>query len=884
MKRRNSPVTLVLAPLLYGVAWLCVAILPVQAVPEGGHVVAGEIEIARGSQQRLDIVQRSARGAIDWQSFNIGAGEHVNFAQPSAEAVTLNRVMGGDPSAIFGRLTSNGRVFLVNPNGVLFGATAQVDVGGLLATTAGLSNEDFLADRLVFDRSGSRSASIVNQGRISTAAGGLVALVAPGVENSGAINARLGRVTLAAGDTFTLDLYGDQLVTLAVSDAKLEEIAGAGGGAGRGPSGSFVRNSGVIAADGGRVWLTTNAAREVVDGVVNLSGSIRARSLENRNGEIVLVGQRVEVAAGAVLDVSAAEARGEGGSILIRSETDTQFAGRATAGGGALGGDGGLIEISGNNRLTFRGDASATAPHGRPGTVLFDPPDLRIGVGLDVEPDAISRMLQAGTSVTQAATNDLFVNGRIDGRGGVAGAKLTLNAGRNVELNDDILTNAGAVEVTAAAGKITMGAGSATTMSGGLGAAILTGGGKVTFNAAGDISIENLVTTGGVAATSTGGNVILNQKLVSNGPVDLSGKEVVLKHSIFTSNQTISLGRSDGLVRLNPANDETNLDANGKAPFGKNALDQTDLRKGSGLIQEGSGKAATSSVDVFLESRQITLNTGANGANIVFRGKVTIADDLVSRNVYFLNGENSPFASPISKEPHQPSVALSLAANNGEVAFQNGIGVRRTGDDEILKSVDLVVRSASKVSFSGETVLSSLQKPSSLSVSGTLSFKNIIFIEGAEGEGTPPTASQAVSPSAATAGVGGVVIHIPPQPVVPTVPNSSTTTQPVVSSGSSNLNVENTPPTNIAGVVDLGANGPPPAEAGPTSDVLVIGGGRGVGRKADLGKNPAATGPAPEVFAVAEIDFNLDGGAAASPRDGSGRDQSEEEKKRKTPR
>lgn len=117
----------------------------VQAAPEGGQIVAGSANIVQSQVNRLDVVQQSERAAINWQSFGIGASEHVSFQQPSPQSATLNRVTGPDLSSIQGRLTANGNVFLVNPNGILFGNNAKIDVGGLVASTANARSDRTLA-------------------------------------------------------------------------------------------------------------------------------------------------------------------------------------------------------------------------------------------------------------------------------------------------------------------------------------------------------------------------------------------------------------------------------------------------------------------------------------------------------------------------------------------------------------------------------------------------------------------------------------------------------------------------------------------------------------------------------------------------------------------
>src|SRR5207248_534660 len=192
---------------------------------------------------------------------------------------------GRGPSGIPGTLTGKGRVFPIHPEGNLFGPSSAVNTAGCLATTNDIRNRDFMAGRYNFNIPGRPDASIVNQGRITATSGGFAALVAPGVRNSGTITATLGTVALASGNSFTLDLYGDKLITLAVSDhiaSKVVDVA-----TGR-PLKSLVTNEGKIRANGGRVELSAAAARVVVDSVINTSGVIKANSIGRRNGMIVL--------------------------------------------------------------------------------------------------------------------------------------------------------------------------------------------------------------------------------------------------------------------------------------------------------------------------------------------------------------------------------------------------------------------------------------------------------------------------------------------------------------------------------------------------------------------------------------------------------------------
>jgi len=169
------------------------------ALPAGGVVSAGDAAISSGAGSTT-ITQSTSNAAINWQSFDIGQTESVRFVQPDSNSVALNRVLGADPSSIQGSLTANGQVFLLNPNGILFGQGAQVNVGGLVASTLGITDSDFMAGRYQLTSGG--NGTVLNQGSIN-ADGGYVALLGANVSNEGIISARLGTVALAAGSGVT---------------------------------------------------------------------------------------------------------------------------------------------------------------------------------------------------------------------------------------------------------------------------------------------------------------------------------------------------------------------------------------------------------------------------------------------------------------------------------------------------------------------------------------------------------------------------------------------------------------------------------------------------------------------------------------------------------
>jgi len=285
--------------------------------PTGGVVVGGGATIVQ-ADGNLVIRQSTGNVAINWQSFNIGSGQSVTFVQPGSSSVALNRVLGADPSLILGRLSSNGVVFLLNPNGILFGAGASVSVGGLVASTMSISDADFMAGRHAFTDAG--PGSIVNQGDISARDGGFVALMGRSVSNQGVISARLGNVVLAGADAVTLDVIGDGLLNVSVPQGAVNAL---------------VQNGGLIRADGGRVLMTAQAAGDLLGTVVNNTGVIQARTIDNRNGTILLLGdmRTGTVNVGGLLDASAAN--GRHGRIIETSAAPINLP-TGTARGGSL--------------------------------------------------------------------------------------------------------------------------------------------------------------------------------------------------------------------------------------------------------------------------------------------------------------------------------------------------------------------------------------------------------------------------------------------------------------------------------------------------------------------------------------------------------------------
>ncbi|AHB88570.1 hemagglutinin family protein, partial [Thermosynechococcus sp. NK55a] len=325
----------------------------VKALPQSPSVMHGQVFFGQSTPHQLHILQGSDKAIINWESFSIGTSEGVFFVQPSATAAALNRVTGLTPSSIAGQLSANGRIFLINPNGIAFLPTAQVDVAGLVASTLNIQDSDFMRGILRFEQMpGKPPASVINQGLITAKEAGFAALVAPAVQNSGIISARLGKVVLASGTTVSLDFYGDGLLSVTVDPKMAGQITDIYGN----KLSSLIDNQGNITAPGGIVTLSAQAAGQVVNTVINTGGIIEAKYAENRNGVIILSGgSKGTVAVSGTLDVSGER----GGKVEITGENVGLF---GTAKVDASGEKAGGLIFVGGDYLGGRADKQRVNP------------------------------------------------------------------------------------------------------------------------------------------------------------------------------------------------------------------------------------------------------------------------------------------------------------------------------------------------------------------------------------------------------------------------------------------------------------------------------------------------------------------------------------------
>lgn len=428
------------------------------ANPTGGVVVDGAATISSAGSV-MNVAQSTNRAIINWQGFSIGAGETVNFLQPTALSVTLNRVVGNEQSVISGALNANGRVFLVNSAGILFGKDAQVNVGGLVASTLDISNSNFMAGNYVF--SGSSTASVVNQGAIKASEGGYVALLGKTVSNEGAIKAKLGTVALASGEQMTLNFEGDSLLDVTIDKGTYEAL---------------VENKGLIEANAGQVVLTAKAADDLLSAQVNNSGIIMARTLADLTGG--------SSSSSGTVKVGKIKLLASGGTVNLSGKLDASA---------RKGGDGGTIETSGN-KVTVADSAVVTtaSTSGATGSWIIDPDGFTIGVGGDITGAALTSQL-ASNNVTILSTSGKGADGNIYVNDAVSwsGNKLTLTATNNVFI-DAVMTATGTASFVANYGSGFNADGSPKGLFTLMGTAsgTYTYAGKINFSGAGTVTLN----------------------------------------------------------------------------------------------------------------------------------------------------------------------------------------------------------------------------------------------------------------------------------------------------------------------------------------------------------------------------------------------------------
>ncbi|WGE31077.1 ESPR-type extended signal peptide-containing protein (plasmid) [Edwardsiella tarda] len=613
------------------------------SLPTGGQVVAGQGQIQDVNHNQLSIQQSSQNMVVNWDSFDIARDHTVQFYQPNSSAVALNRVIGGHESQIMGNLNANGQVFLVNPNGVLFGKDARVNTAGLLATTADIPDAAFMKQHYRFTDTGKAGAQVINQGNLTTTPGGYIVLAGRQVDNQGTLHAPDGRVALLAGETVTLQLDSRGLTAVDVNG----EVVNA-----------LVQNRGLISAADGRVYLTARGRSQLLKTVINNQGVIEARGLHRQGGDIVLDGgeqgvvrqagtlsthsehgrggkvviqgqdillartgrteatgetgggevyigggwqgkspkirhaDKVVMQQGAQIDVSAGHV-GDGGTAVLWSDNYTDFQGDIQARGGRLAGRGGRVETSSHGNLQALGQVDVHAARGQQGDWLLDPLDVEVVD--NTNSNSSSNANEITDTHTDGSENHIFAPGSTH-HSKVLNTSLegALTSGANVT----ILTNATSSE-NSAAGNITVNATINKTTSG-----------NATLNLIAD------------------GNISINKNITSsNGSLNLN-----LQAGKTSPNANITVGDGSNQVTLTTNGGYVNItSANTSHSVNILVNNQTNITTNGGDFIVGSNKSEIQKAKgnlTFKLNGSASVNTthsGSNGDASLNQGNVTIS-------------------------------------------------------------------------------------------------------------------------------------------------------------------------------------------------------------------------------------------------------------------
>ncbi len=550
------------------------------AGPEGAKVSSGSAEIRQRGNRT--VIRVSDRAVIDYSSFDIGRGERVRFIQPGADSRVLNRIQSARPTTIEGSLKANGRVYIVNPNGVLFTGSSVIDVPHLFAAAGNISNSDFLGGH---DHFTGITGDVINQGVIradtatligqhvantgvifSDSPGGVVAMVSgsdvtltprggnmsvtvavpaggeasaindgrAAVENSGQIDVRKGSSLMIAGDIYALAIKNTGRV-------KANDITLRGGEGRVELSGRLDASNRSIGGRGGDVTVTggdivvrnaqIDASGSRSGGRVRIGGDVRGAG-ELANATTTTVDAETSIRADAVQ-------RGDGGSIVVFADDHAEFSGEATARGGRAGGDGGFIETSGKNTLDIAGarvDAGGTrsaSSGGKNGQWLLDPTDIVIDTAAAT---AIVSSLDSGTDVTVETgstgsdVGNITVDAAITKTAG-GEATLTLRAANDVVVNQAVTSTTGELHVNLLANNS-------------------AGGNTDADSTLGSVTINNDgMTTDGRVGTNGGDFAAEGVNMVLTGSSTIAGAAVSLRANSSTD-QSIGIGAGAGTFNV----------------------------------------------------------------------------------------------------------------------------------------------------------------------------------------------------------------------------------------------------------------------------------------------------------------------------------------------
>ncbi|MBI1364272.1 MAG: filamentous hemagglutinin N-terminal domain-containing protein [Proteobacteria bacterium] len=640
--------------LLTGVVLACLNTPPTWALPQNGQIVGGAGSI-QNTGTELTVQQNTDRLAIDWDSFNIANGEAVRFQQPSAASIAVNRVANNQASLIDGLLQANGNLVIINRSGMVFGPHAVVDAAGLIATTSNLDTAAFMAGGpLNFHTPGLPDAKIVNNGTLTVQDAGLVGLVAPTVENNGVIQARLGKVALASGDVYTIDMAGDGLLDIALSDDVTAQK---------------ITQTGTVTAAGGTINVTAASGRNVVDSLLQLDGAMTVSAADRQAGTIRIQasggGQTAQIggelhadstnADGGIIRIRAdgihilqaskisanATTSGNGGEVIVYADGNTVLDGEIEAKGGSQSGDGGFVEVSGARHLVFNGRVNTDAPAGTDGSVLLDPGEIvvcQFGASANAACNPAGAPELTGPTYDSGANAVSYVN---IGASGTAGSLLdTLINSSNVTVRSNTagagsgdITITDAIDTTGVNRTLTFQARGQLIVNAPIQARTLV------LEALGDIVIN-------AALTNTGGTGNLTLRPLSNattvgvaggaGTFDLSTADLA---NITTGWTNLIIGRTTATAAMNINAYSWNVPVQFVTQTGALNIDGTQTMNGNNLLLQTRNLNINAAI-TSNGSGNLTIQSDNNAITTGFGDAAGGTLNLTNAELDFIDGQN----------------------------------------------------------------------------------------------------------------------------------------------------------------------------------------------------------------------------------------------------
>ncbi len=588
------------------------------ALPSGQQVVNGNATF--NTKGNSLTITNTPNTIINWQNFSIFSNEAVLFSQQNSSSSVLNRITGQNPSYILGLLQSNGRVLLVNPNGIFFGQGARINVNGLIASTLNISNQDFLAGHYNF-AAGSTAGPIQNQGTITTPGGGSVYLIAPSIENSGIITSPTGQVLLAAGHSVQLVDSSNPDIAVVVS-----------------ADGDSAVNLGQIIAQSGKIG--------IYGGLITQSGMVSADSATlGSNGQIIF-----KATGDVTLDAGSTTSAKGGGTIQVLGgmESGTVTVNGTLDASAPNGGNGGFIETSASLvNIGSNAYITTAAPYGKTGTWLIDPQDYTINAA---GANSIGTALGATnvtitTTSTTATCTGVTCTGAVNGGNGdinvessiswTAATTLTLSAYNNINVDAAITgTN------TSSISGLVLGAGGDIT-----GAGIITLGSSLKATAVTGINLSGL-------------NVVPNVNLTSSG----SGHNIIYNSNVGAGN-TLSIGGSANGGYFTVAEHSGNIDVTGDSNY--NIYNY--------ITTSGGSVNLTAAQSVILDNG-ININAGSGNVSLT-----ATSGSITGGGVITASSLSSSALTGISLTGINVVPTVSLAnSGSGNVSYRSSIGASNT--------------------------------------------------------------------------------------------------------------------------------------------------------------------------------------------------------------